>query len=128
MRDSRKETAEMTTVRLFVIALGVAAAWAATAGTASASGHPCNGPFCNQAAYPKYYTLGSHLFGSRQQLPVFQAAPWYLYWPLEAHFGPPAPTGYPFWPNMTLPPNSHDHGHGYPAPLGPVPAAMPAVH
>lgn len=27
-----------------------------------------------------------------------QAGPWYLYWPLEAHFVAPAPTGYPYWP------------------------------
>lgn len=33
-----------------------------------------------------------------------QCGPWYLYWPMEAHFGPPAPTGYPAWPPpMTLP-------------------------
>jgi hypothetical protein len=24
--------------------------------------------------------------------------PWYQYWPYEAHFATPAPTGYPFWP------------------------------
>jgi hypothetical protein len=28
-----------------------------------------------------------------------QAGPWYLYWPLEAHFVAPAPTGYPYWPS-----------------------------
>ena len=44
----------MLTFRQFLIALGVAAALAATAGTASAVGHPCNGPYCNQAAYPKH--------------------------------------------------------------------------
>jgi hypothetical protein len=27
-----------------------------------------------------------------------QAGPWYMYWPLEAHFVAPAPTGYPYWP------------------------------
>lgn len=33
-----------------------------------------------------------------------QLGPWYLYWPMEAHFQTPAPTGYPFWPApMTLP-------------------------
>lgn len=33
-----------------------------------------------------------------------QAGPWYLYWPMEAHFVAPAPTGYPYWPSgMTLP-------------------------
>jgi hypothetical protein len=44
--------------------------------------------------------------------PAAQAGPWYLYWPLEAHFGPPAPTGYPYWPaSMTLP------TQGQPAPI-----------
>jgi hypothetical protein len=27
-----------------------------------------------------------------------QLGPWYNYWPLEAHFITPAPTGYPYWP------------------------------
>jgi hypothetical protein len=27
----------------------------------------------------------------RQPLPAFQAAPWYLYWPYNAHFMTPAP-------------------------------------
>jgi hypothetical protein len=58
--------------------------------------------------------------------PSAQAGPWYLYWPLEAHFGPPAPTGYPFWPShMTLPPNGH--GHAAPGPLPPMPARTPTV-
>jgi len=26
-------------------------------------------------------------------------SPWYTYWPLEAHFQTPAPTGYPYWPS-----------------------------
>jgi hypothetical protein len=25
--------------------------------------------------------------------------PWYSYWPLEAHFQVPAPTGYQYWPS-----------------------------
>ncbi len=56
-----------------------------------------------------------------------QAGPWYLYWPLEAHFGPPAPTGYPFWPGqMSLPPGGPGLGHGpAPGPLPPLPAAPP---
>jgi hypothetical protein len=50
-----------------------------------------------------------------------QAGPWYKYWPLEAHFQPPAPTCYPFWPSaMTLPPGS---GGATP----PAPPHMPAV-
>jgi hypothetical protein len=36
-----------------------------------------------------------------------QCGPWYLYWPLEAHFQPPAPAAFPYWPAspMSLPPN-----------------------
>jgi hypothetical protein len=49
-----------------------------------------------------------------------QAGPWYQYWPLEAHFVPPAPTCYPFWPSaMTLPPG--------PGAAPPAPPQMPTV-
>jgi len=37
-----------------------------------------------------------------------QLGPWYLYWPLEAHFQPIAPAAYPYWPPtgpQSLPPN-----------------------
>lgn len=44
-----------------------------------------------------------------------QLGPWYQYWPLEAHFQTPAPTGYPYWPTpMTLPPGGA--AGGAPAP------------
>jgi hypothetical protein len=47
-----------------------------------------------------------------------QLGPWYLYWPLEAHYQVPAPTGYPYWPApMALPPGS---------PGGPPPGLQPA--
>jgi hypothetical protein len=29
----------------------------------------------------------------------YGAGPWYSYWPLEAHFQVPAPTGFPYWPS-----------------------------
>src|SRR5262249_27787555 len=29
----------------------------------------------------------------------FANAPWYTYWPLEAQFQTPAPTGFPYWPS-----------------------------
>lgn len=48
---------------------------------------PPNAPISNYTANPyppKYWTGGS-------TLPVFQAAPWYLYWPYDAHFQTPAP-------------------------------------
>src|SRR5262249_12083656 len=62
-----------------------------------------------------------------------QAGPWYLYWPLEAHFGPPAPHGFPYWPNpMTLPPDPHAPANPGPLPAlppgpAPAPAAAPAL-
>jgi hypothetical protein len=31
------------------------------------------------------------IFHRGQTLPVYQAAPWYLYWPYDAHFMTPAP-------------------------------------
>jgi hypothetical protein len=50
---------------------------------------------------------GSFYFQSNRGLAGPQAGPWYLYWPLEAHFVAPAPTGYPYWPSpQVLPPTS----------------------
>ena len=50
-----------------------------------------------------------------------QLGPWYLYWPMEAHFQTPAPTGYPYWPSpLTLPPEA---GVGAPAPGNFAPAS-----
>lgn len=62
-----------------------------------------------------------------------QAGPWYLYWPLEAHFVAPAPTGYPYWPQPQGLPNISIGGPacppGYPAPVvaAPYMAAPPAM-
>lgn len=53
-----------------------------------------------------------------------QAGPWYLYWPLEAHFVAPAPTGYPYWPSpQVLPPTTF----GGPACPPGVPVARPPM-
>ncbi len=53
---------------------------------------------------------------------VSQLGPWYQYWPMEAHFQTPAPTGYPYWPApLTLPPNA---GVGGPAPANFMPASL----
>ena len=30
-------------------------------------------------------------------------APWYLYWPMNAHFQVPAPMAYPYWPAPQAP-------------------------
>ena len=41
--------------------------------------------------------------GNRGGVGGCQLGPWYNYWPLEAHFVTPAPTGYPYWPAPQLP-------------------------
>jgi len=46
--------------------------------------------------YPNEGLL-SYLF-HRRPVPTFQAAPWYLYWPYNAHFMTPAPIYGPYMP------------------------------
>jgi hypothetical protein len=41
--------------------------------------------------------------------------PWYLYWPQEAHFQTPAPTGYPYWPAPQTLQNGNGNGAALPA-------------
>jgi hypothetical protein len=62
-----------------------------------------------------------------------QLGPWYLYWPMEAHFVAPAPTGYPYWPSpqglpgMAIGGPAQPPGVGPPAaPALPAPAPVPA--
>jgi hypothetical protein len=124
----------MTLTRSLVIALAAAGGLAATAGSVLADGK-CRGPFCNQGAYPRFYTLcGKHNSG----LPAFQAAPWYLYWPYDAHFLTPAPVTGAFYGPPTagnFPVNPYFPGPAYPtgqypggpAPLPAAPTAVPAV-
>jgi hypothetical protein len=103
----------------FAAALALAAL-AVDASVASAQFRPnCNGPFCNQHMPPQYNTLHSFIWKSHNQpaLPVYQAAPWYLYWPYDAHFQTPAPVHAPFYaPPVTgnFPANPY-----FPAPAGP---------
>ncbi len=60
-------------------------------------------------------------FQSNRGLAGPNAGPGYKYWPLEAHFVAPAPTGYPYWPSpQVLPPTSF----GGPA-VPPHPAFVP---
>jgi hypothetical protein len=128
----------MKLLHTFVIA---AVAGLALAGTARAAGPGCNGPFCNQ---PKYPTVGAYLsnhplfgLGQKQKLPVFQAAPWYMYWPYDAHFltpapitgafyGPPVPGNFPVNPYFAAPYGAAGYGYGYGfgggIPGGPPPA------
>ncbi len=71
----------------------------------------------------------------KTRLPVFQAAPWYNYWPYDGHFQTPAPISGQFYgPPMTgnFPVNPYFPGPGTsgfgPMPGGPAPgwpSAMP---
>lgn len=139
----------MKLLRSFIVVAGVALALGATADTASAGGIgvPCIG--CGHGggggAAPERTTLfgprerGGHaLFGNRPNLPVYQAAPWYQYWPYDGHFMTPAPvTGAFYGPPMTgnFPVNPYfpgaqgaaGFGYGGPPPGGftPPPQPMP---
>ena len=75
----------------------------------------------------------------KPKLPVYQAAPWYNYWPYDAHFLTPAPVAGPFYgPPLTgnFPVNPYFPGPGFgfgpgipggPPPGVPVPSGMPMV-
>ncbi len=135
----------MKLFRYFAIASVVGLAFAASATTANAAGGPgCNGPFCNQTKYPTFgsYLQGQGLFGglNKPKLPVFQAAPWYQYWPYDGHFMTPAPIaggafyGPPMTGNFPVNPyfpgaqgfGGYGGGFGFGPPMGnPLPAPMP---
>lgn len=68
-----------------VCLMAVAAALVACSNEANAQYH-------NQFNAPNSAPL-FHRLTVRQPLPAFQAAPWYLYWPYNAHFMTPAPLG-----------------------------------
>lgn len=83
------------------------------------------GPFKGGPSYP---TFSSWVHGSHNQkpLPVYQAAPWYLYWPYDGHFMTPAPIGGAFYPppvQGNFPVNPY-----YPqpnVPYAPIPGGVP---
>ena len=107
-----------------ILTAALFATLALTASDATAAG--CSSPFCagQGGAYPNEGPL-SYLF-HRRPVPTFQAAPWYSYWPYNAHFMTPAPIGGQFAPppgvngNMTNPyfPSNPGYtgypGYGYP--------------
>src|SRR5262245_1579171 len=136
----RERTTEMKVLYAFAVAAVAGLTLLADANIAQAAGPGCNGPFCNQ---PKYPFGGGSLFGhlnlGKQRLPVFQAAPWYLYWPYDAHFLTPAPVTGPFYappvhgnfpvnPYFPAPHGAAGYGFGYGLggiPGGPPPAGYP---
>src|SRR5687768_15496718 len=68
------------------VALGVGAS--ATEGLAAGGASP----FCQNCGNNQ---RGMFLF--RSPMPAFQAAPWYLYWPYNAHFMTPSPLTGPYY-------------------------------
>jgi hypothetical protein len=85
--------------------------------------NPCGGPCCGGSA-PSCSLGGCGSGGCGYG--DFGGAPWYSYWPLEAHFQVPAPTNYPFWPSPMAPMAPQQSGYlpgaaphaaaGWPAP------------
>lgn len=122
----------MKLLRSLTVAAGVALALAATADLARAGDKPCIG--CGHSGFggnPPRTLFG----GGHKNLPAFQAAPWYNYWPYDAHFLTPAPvTGAFYGPPLTgnFPVNPYFPSAGYGAPYGfgggaPVPIPQPMV-
>jgi hypothetical protein len=87
------------------------------------AGDPCYGPHCGTGKMPRYYTLHSFLHGGKP-LPVFQAAPWYLYWPYDGYFLTPAPITGPFYAPPAFP--SSGANPYFPAPVVQPPSVPPA--
>lgn len=127
----------MKLLRYFVIAAATGLALGAGAGIAGAFEKPCIG--CGGGFGGKHgggkppITPGTLFDGGlfhKQKLPAFQAAPWYLYWPYDAHFltpapvngpfyGPPLPGNFPVNPYFPGPAGFAGYGHGIPG--GPPP-------
>jgi hypothetical protein len=135
-REQRRVSTEWngvnTTMRQRILAAAIAAAFlfAGSEAFAGGIGKPCKGPFCNHHPDPWLSGVGH----GGQTLPVFQAAPWYLYWPYDAHFltaapvggafyGPPIPNNFPVQPYFPYPqwmPPAGSPVVPVPAPTGPV--------
>ena len=84
----------MMSIRKIVTAAAVALGVAGGSQAFAWGDGGCKGPFCNQPRYPTLMAFMGHGHGN---LPTFQAAPWYLYWPYDAHFLTPAPVRAPWW-------------------------------
>jgi hypothetical protein len=111
------------------------AAVALAAFPAAADAQMHGSPFMSQPHSPR---LGPYLFANHnnRQLPAFQAAPWYLYWPYDGHFMTPAPVHAPFYgpptggnfpvnPYFPSPAGYYGPYPGGPAPGGVGPGAYP---
>lgn len=121
----------MPSIRKTLMAAAVALAAAPTAADANGGRGQ---PFRTQ---PHPVHTGPTLFvGHRNaNLPAFQAAPWYLYWPYDGHFMTPAPIHGPFHAppvGGNFPVNPYfpaPHGYYGPMPGGPAPGGVgPGIH
>jgi hypothetical protein len=103
------------------------AAVLAFAGSSASQAPAWDGPFATSHPSPSGYG---------KVVPVFQAAPWYLYWPYDAHFLTPAPVygayyappmmgNYPVQPYFPAP--QYTPPVGYPGPMQGPPVAAPPV-
>ena len=94
-----------------VLALAVAAPLATAGG-------PVKNPFTPYAA-----------FGTAQNAwfkqTTFQAAPWYLYWPYDAHFQTSAPVFAPFYTPPTYPVPFNPYNPGFSYPMHGMPTGVP---
>jgi hypothetical protein len=87
-------------------------------GSTARANWPTPFPYKVEAGANAYFRVTRYPYGQPQQL-----GPWYLYWPMEAHFYPQAPAAYPGYPHaMSLPPNF------YPPRPGPYPANPQQPH
>ena len=88
--------------RFLLITLAALPLALATGAKAEAHGFRCyNIPFCFPRLCP---ADGGSCCGGCGCCDGVQLAPWYLYWPMAAHFQVAAPTGYPYWPAPMTPP------------------------
>lgn len=130
--------------RLFQIAILVSTGLAASEGTARAQGPGCGPAGCpgagsygggcggGKCGYPRYTSLAGYFGAGCGQLPAYQAAPWYLYWPYDGHFLTPAPvTGAFYGPptpgNFPVNPYFPGPGYGYGSGYGPIPGGAAPV-
>jgi hypothetical protein len=115
----------MKLFRHFVIAATACLALAVTADLARADGFGCRNCGGHGAGHaPATLFQGFGFQKQKQKLPVFQAAPWYQYWPYDAHFLTPAPVAGPFYgPPLTgnFPINPYFPGPAGPVGFGPLP-------
>jgi hypothetical protein len=86
-------------MKKFLFAIVAVAGLSAAGSEVQASG--CSGPYCQSPPQAQPQGGFFHRLFVKQPLPAFQAAPWYNYWPYNAHFQsaaplPGTPSAYPY--------------------------------